>query len=376
MICMTRFLILQHKIKSKFISSKKLNALIDKKHLDKAQALTLTVETPAPGGGVSGKLSLTVKNPTPKIRAINPDDILAEGDAFDMTVTGSDFVKGESKIFINELAVSTRYISNSKLEGKVPFKLIQTAGGLPVKVRTSKPGGGESGIVILKITYRIKSLIGGKASSFLGDGGKAANALLSKPSGVAIDNRGNVYIADTGNSRIRKIDANTGKVSTIAGTKLRSYLGDGGQARKASLKYPADVQVDRLGNVFIADTENHSIRKIDRATGNITTIIGIGRPGFDKETTANKTRLNAPVSLALDSRGNIYVVDSGNGRVRKVDIRNNTISTIAGTGMTGYKGVGKATKVNLDEPAGIAVDRRSFIYIAARGSNHIFRVNP
>ncbi|GAB4298373.1 MAG: hypothetical protein Kow0090_13830 [Myxococcota bacterium] len=363
-------------IKTEYESPEKLRSLVSSEFLDKARALKLAVYTPPPGGGTSSELALTVKNPTPIVGGITPEDILAEGPDFDITITGKNFVKDESVIIVNETPIPTRFISPTKLEGKAPARFIMQAGALPIKVRTQEPGGGDSITLALKVTYSINTLTGAKEGGFAGDGDDAAKALISKPTGVALDNQGNVYIADTGNSRIRKIDAKTKTVSTIAGNEEKSYLGDGGPARKASLKYPADVAVDALGNIYIADTENHAVRKIDRSTGNITTVAGIGMPGLDREVAANKARLNTPIAITLDIRGNLYIADFGNAIVRKVDVVSGKISIVAGSGMTGFKGGGAATEVNLDEPAGIAVDRRGFIYISARGAHRILRVNP
>ena len=185
--------------------------------------------------------------------------------------------------------------------------------------------------------YRIDTFAGGS----VGDDGPALNAALSSPVSVAVDGRGNLYIADPGNDRIRKVDA-TGTITTVAGSALYGFGGDGGPAVNARLRFPRGVAADGAGNLFIADTNNHRIRKVD-ATGTITTIAGTDHTGFSGDGgPAVQAVLYYPGDVAVDGMGNLYIADSINDSIRKVDAAG-VISTVAGTGRYGF-GAGTAVR--------------------------------
>ena len=201
-----------------------------------------------------------------------------------------------------------------------------------------------------------------------GDGGAATSATLFVPRGVAVDGAGNIYIVETGSYRIRKVDASTGIISTIAGTGTRGFSGDGGAATSALLDYPYGVAVDSAGNIYIADTFNYRIRKVDASTGIISTIAGTGSyriGGGGDGGLATSASFSVPTGVALDGAGNIYVADADSGLIRKVDASTGIISTIAGSGLYGSSGDGgAATLASLSTPEGIAVDGAGNIYIA------------
>jgi streptogramin lyase len=214
---------------------------------------------------------------------------------------------------------------------------------------------------------------------FKGDGGPATEAHLNVPYGVAIDASGNIYITDNGNSVVRKVTVSTGKISTIAGKPgIFNYSGDGGLATSAELANPYDVAVDKNNNVYIVDSQNFAIRKIDAVTGIITTVAGSGpdNQGYAGDNgLAIDAKLNSPQGIAVDDAGNIYIVDSGNHALRKVDYATGKISTIAGTGASGYDGDGKqATLAKLNAPSRVAVDNKGDIYIADQGSHLIRKI--
>ncbi len=223
-------------------------------------------------------------------------------------------------------------------------------------------------------TGTITTIAGTGELSFGGDSGPATEAQLSAPTGVAVDGAGNVYIADTENQRIRKVDS-TGTITTIAGTGELSFGGDGGPASEAQLAYPTGVAVDEAGNVYIADLNNHRIRKVD-STGTITTIAGTGGYGFSEDGgPASEAQLPNPRGVAVDGAGNVYVAESGSSRIFKVD-STGTITTIAGTGEGGFGGGGgPATEEPLANPRGVAVDGAGNVYVADRGSSRIFKVD-
>ncbi len=205
-----------------------------------------------------------------------------------------------------------------------------------------------------------------------GDGGPATEAKLG-PSSVAVDGAGNIYI--TSGSRVRKVDAFTGIISTIAGTGERGYGGDGSLATGARLNAPTDIAVDAVGNVYIADDLDHRIRKVDAATGIISTIAGKGEWGYTGDgSPATEAGLHSPGGVAVDGAGNLYIADTVNDRIRKVDAATGIISTIAGRDERGYSGDGgPATGARLSLPGGVAVSTDCRLYVADT-SNHRIRV--
>ena len=214
----------------------------------------------------------------------------------------------------------------------------------------------------------ISTYAGGGSSNFSGDGGPATAAQLNVPVGVALDPAGNLYIADQGNSRIRKVTPG-GTISTYAGTDTPGFSGDGGPATAAQLNVPVGVAVDPAGNLYIADSGSSRIRKVGPG-GTISTYAGGGggTPGFLGDGgPATAAYLNNPVGVTLDPAGNLYIADLGNARVRKVT-PGGTISTYAGSGSFGFSGDGgPATAAQLNGPWGVAVDPAGILYIAESG---------
>ena len=223
----------------------------------------------------------------------------------------------------------------------------------------------------------ISTVAGNGTIGYSGDGGSATEAQLRHPVNTTVDGDGNLYIADAFNSRIRKVDADTGIISTVAGIGRNGFGGDGGLATDATLHYPWDVALDGDNNLYIADRDNSRIRKIDADTGIISTVAGNGMSGFAGDGgQATAARLNIPHSLALDGDNNIYIADTNNRRIRKVDADTGIISTVAGDGMRGFDcDGGQATAVRFNYPHSVAVDGTGNIYIADRNNNCIRWVN-
>ncbi|MCB0279200.1 MAG: hypothetical protein KDD94_06850 [Calditrichaeota bacterium] len=270
--------------------------------------------------------------------------------------------------------------------------------------------------------------------SFSGDNGSAKNAALSIPEIIYMDQNGDLYICDRGNYRVRIIDAKSGMIRTVAGTGKFGYSGDGGPALAADLSNPFGVTLDEKGNIWIADTENHVIRKVDRQTGIITTEVGSGESGFSGDGgPAKQAQLQRPHVLSFDKSGDLWIGDSfnnrirkvniktgiinsmfGNGekasspdgsdarksalgffgtllfdqdgnlvfseiidaRVRKIDLKTGLLSTLAGNGKSGFSGdAGPANKAQLGMPYGIAFDRNYNLYIADAQNGRIRRVD-
>jgi uncharacterized protein (TIGR03437 family) len=209
---------------------------------------------------------------------------------------------------------------------------------------------------------KISTIAGNGNYGFAGDGSAATSAQLNYPRGLCVDSSGNIYIADWGNNRIRKI-VSGGNISTVAGSGLLSYSGDGGAAATAQLNVPGSVAVDAVGNVYIADTANNVVRQVTK--GVISAFAGTGTAGFAGDGgAANKAQLNAPQGVAVDAAGNVYIADSGNYRVRVVGANGN-ISTFAGSGTPGSGGDGgAATAATFYLPSAVATDKSGNVYIA------------
>lgn len=203
-----------------------------------------------------------------------------------------------------------------------------------------------------------------------GDGGPATLATFNEPRGIAIDSTGNIYISDTNNHRIRKVTPN-GIISTLAGNGIPGYGGDNDAATSALLYSPIGLIIDSANNLLIADSGNHRIRRINLSTGIITTIAGNGY-GFDGDGgQAGSAKLYSPTGVAVDSAGNLYISDTGNNRIRKVT-SGGIIQTVAGNGIRGFGGDGGlGTLAQLSSPTGITLDSQGNLFIADQGNHRI-----
>ncbi len=222
----------------------------------------------------------------------------------------------------------------------------------------------------------ITTIAGNGSYGYNGDGSPATAAMLYLPFGTAVDPSGNVYIADTYNSRIREVVQATGNILTVAGTGNAAYNGDGGPATQTNIGRPYGVAADGSGNLFIADWYNNRIREVVKSTGAMITIAGTGATGYGGDGgPATAAMLNAPDAVAVDGSGNVFFSDQGNNRVREVVKATGTIITVAGTGGAGYNGDGEqATAAMLNQPNGVAVDSAGNVYISDWHNNRVREV--
>lgn len=224
----------------------------------------------------------------------------------------------------------------------------------------------------------------GEIVTFAGSGawktvldGPALSATLYLPTSITLDASGNMYIADSLHNRIRKVDT-TQTMSTIAGSNVASYTGDGGPAASATLNTPSGVALDGAGNLFIADTANNVVREIVQATGIIVTVAGNGTQGNNGDDgPATAAELNQPLGVTVDIAGNLFIADTGNNRIRRVDVYSGEITNFAGSadGTAGYSGDGgPQTEAHLNGPNAVAFDLTGNMYIPDALNNVIREV--
>ena len=196
------------------------------------------------------------------------------------------------------------------------------------------------------------------AGVYAGDGGPASAANLNDPHGVVVDASGNTFVADTANNVVREINHATGIITTVAGTGTPGYNGDNIAATAAELHNPGSLAVDSAGDLFIADASNSRVREVSATTGIITTVVGTGTSGYNGDNIpATAANLAGGAAIAFDSAGDLFIADANNDRIREVNKVTGLITTIAGNGGSGFSGDGGApTNAELDNPEGVAVD--------------------
>jgi len=226
------------------------------------------------------------------------------------------------------------------------------------------------------VTGVITTFAGTGTAASTGDGGQASAAALNSPIMAVFDGSGSLFIAES--ARIRRVDGLTGIITTVAGTGVAGFSGDGGPAISAQVNFSAggSMTIDANGNLFTAEGGNNRIRRVDAVTGIITTVAGNGTAGFSGDGGgATSAALSTPVAVAVDAFGNLFIADALNNRTRRVDAATRVISTIVGNGTLGFAGDGgSATQAQLAEPAGVAIDATGALLIVDFLNNRIRRV--
>lgn len=218
---------------------------------------------------------------------------------------------------------------------------------------------------------------GGK-SGYSGDGGPATVALLREPNGICLDGKGKLYIADVADQRVRVVDLKSGTIGTAAGNGKKLSAGDGGHLKDATFAGPRAVAVGPDGSLYVVEREGNSVRRIDLAAGTITRFAGTGKKGYTGDGgPAKDATFDGPKELDIDRDGNVYVVDTENEAIRRIDAKTGIVTTVAGKGRTKTPGLGDggpATAATLGRPHGVAVGPDGAVYIGDTNSHRVRRV--
>ena len=224
--------------------------------------------------------------------------------------------------------------------------------------------------------HEVVTFAGTGTSGRAGDNGPAAQAQVGGPFGISLGPDNALYVCETTTHVIRRI-APDGRVTTVAGIGKAGYSGDGGPATRAELNEPYEVRFDRAGHMFFVEMQNHIVRRVDRATGIISTVAGTGEAGFSGDNgPAIHAKFQRPHSIALDSTGSLYICDIGNHRIRRVDLQTGIVSTFAGTGARQKTPDGaQIDGTPLNGPRALDFDGKHSLYLALREGNQVFRVD-
>lgn len=223
----------------------------------------------------------------------------------------------------------------------------------------------------------VQTIAGNGQNAYSGDGGPALKAAIAQTFGVAVGPDKALYICEVGSHVIRRVDSETQQITTVAGTGVSGYSGNGGPAKDAKLNEPYEIRFDRAGNLFVVEMKNHIVRRIDAKTGVITLVAGTGQPGFGGDGgPATEAVLNRPHSIALDNNDNLYICDIGNHRIRKVSLTTGVIETFAGTGQKKRTPDGSPVSgTPLNGPRALDFDGKDELVLALREGNAIYRID-
>lgn len=224
---------------------------------------------------------------------------------------------------------------------------------------------------------KIETMAGNGMKGFEGDGGPALNASFNLPHEIRFDKAGHLYVVDMMNHAVRKIDAQTGVISTFAGTGRMGYSGDGGPAIEAQFNKPHSIQFGPDGQLYVCDIGNHVIRRIELTTNKVTTFAGTGKPGATIDgALITGSPLNGPRSIDFDQQGNLWLATREGNQVFKMDLKADRIYHMAGTGKSGFQGNGgQAKEAMLKGPKGIAIDKENNVWLADTESHSVRMIN-
>ncbi len=312
---------------------------------------------------------------TPVIEEIIPVSVANEGGET-VTIRGRNFGPG-TVVVVAGVLVENPIVADTT---RISFVAPPLPSGRTTLTVQNRGGLAQSAFLIetvpfinLPATY-ITTVAGG--STFAGDGGPSTEAPIN-PFGVTVDSDGNLFIADKLKNRVRRMDRTTGIITTVAGTGIAAHTGDGGLATAATFDNPSSIVFDTAGNLYVADTYNSVIRKIAVGTQVVTTVAGGGEYGFVGDGgPALEAHLEGPMDVAVDGSGNVFIADGLLNRIRRVDGATGIITTVAGTGQAGYSGDGgRAFEAMLDLPAGITLDASDNLLIADANNNRVRKVD-
>ena len=289
----------------------------------------------------------------------------------DFTATGGGACQGQSFGPGGSCAVPVQFAPLAPGARRGAVELFDASGNLLGTQMLYGVGLGSVGVLL---PGTMQTVAGDGAWVYKSDGVAATAASIFLPGGVAVDGSGNIFLSDTSNHRVRRVDAVSGLISTVAGNGTPGSSGDNGPGVNAEVNSPGGMVIDGAGNLLIADSGNHAVRKLTLATGVISTVAGqLGQQGATGDTgLATAALLNTPQGVALDAAGDLYIADTNNNEVRRVDAITSVITTVAGNGTQGSSGDGgPGISATLFSPWGLTVDMAGKVYIADLGNNKI-----
>ena len=366
-----------------------MSALIGKPSLVRAAVLTLLILTAAaaftqavrlpgatPVGAGSSTQSVTLT--LPKGGTLASIKVLTQGSPaldFAAAPAGSTCSPGTTYLPGQQCSVAISFTPTAPGERRGAIVLLDAANSpLATRLLVAQASGGVAAF----IPGTIATVAGNEAWIYGGDGNLAIASSIFLPFGLAVDGAGNLFIADSSNNRIRRVDAATGVISTIAGTGVIGFTGDGGPATAATVSSPSSVALDPAGNLYFADSGNNLVRRIDAFTGILTTVAGAPNThGYSGDLgPATAATLNTPNGIAFDALGNLYIADTGNHVIRQITPAG-IISTIAGRGIPSFSGDGgPAVSAGLDSPWSVTPTPTGGLYIADQNNNRIRLITP